>query len=298
MKNKQNIFLLILFVLILLVSFLTIKNEFYYASSNYITNYLDYYVQNYLNMQGDKLFVDGSIFMYVEGDLKYLYSAFYLYVVTYGTTIFKIFMIIFPILLFHKVMSKFYDELYNKFIICKITRMSNKKYINNLIIKNGLCCGLLMVIPKLIFLLILVLFFPVGVSSTHFVSYASFISQAYLYVGFELPPVIMIILDLVLSFLYGVFISIISLIITTLTKTKPISYIIFIFVFIILSIVMVILRQAPIISYMSIYCYANEMMNFTSNINFIYPFVFISVLLIITLVASKIILSGRIKNNI
>ena len=99
--NKSNLIILILILVIFISMFISIKNEFFYNAINYIHNYLEYYVLKYLDGDASKLIVSESPLLYIEGDYVNIFSSIYLYVVSFGTLIFKIFTYIFPILVFY-----------------------------------------------------------------------------------------------------------------------------------------------------------------------------------------------------
>ena len=77
--------------------YLSIKNEYFFNTTNYMENYLNYYVERYLGGNAELLIVDGSALIYVEGEVVQIFSSLYLYVITFGTAIFKIFTYIFPV---------------------------------------------------------------------------------------------------------------------------------------------------------------------------------------------------------
>lgn len=297
-NNKFTIIVLCISLIIFLSIFVTIKNEFYYSSINYINYYLDYYIANYLKGNVFDLIVDGRLLLYIENDLANIFSSLYIYVVSFGSNIFNFFSFISPFIIFYKVSSWLHDELYDKASIPKITRVGLKKYINSSIIVNGIYFGLILFIPRFLYLLILSLFFPIGISSTHYISYSSFISQAFLYVGYNCNPFILILVDLLMSFLYGAVITFISTIIVSFIKNKPLSYLIFMFVLGILSLLPTFLRKTPFIFYISLFNYYNYSNETITKANISIPIIILFIFSILCYFVSKIILRKKVQKNI
>ena len=174
-------------------------------------------------------------------------------------------------------------------------RMGIKKYQNHTIIVNGIYAGTILIIPKILYFILLNIMFPIGVSGLHFISNASFISPPYLYVGYPYNPFVMISLDLLVTFAYGFIISLISIIIISFVRKKTLSYLVFIFSIAFLSIAAFFLKQAPITSYISLYSILEQMSYFTENVNLLKPFIIIAIFFIVLFIATKIILSKKIK---
>jgi len=290
-KNKNNIIIVTFAFLLLLFVFLTIKNEIYYHSFNYIQNYISYYVREYLNGNSDRLFLNEVPLIYIEGNLKNIMSALYIYVATFGTTICQAIFYIFPIIIFHNITRKLYSEINNGFCISNLTRLDSKKYYSNIILKNGILSGFILIIPKLLYFLILILFFPAGQSS-HVITETTFLQPGFIYNAYNYSPYLMIGMDFIITFLYGFFISSFSIIIITFTKNKPLSYLLFAFVFSVLSLVQYIFGQIPIIYYYSIYGYAAS----TTPFNILIPVVKIIGFTFVTSLFAKIIIGRKIRN--
>lgn len=293
--NKFTLIFIILSIFLFILMYLSIKNEYFFNTTNYMENYLNYYVERYLGGNAELLIVDGSALIYVEGEVVQIFSSLYLYVITFGTAIFKIFTYIFPVLIFYIITRNLYDEFYKKYSISKIMRMGIKKYQNHTIIVNGIYAGTILIIPKILYFILLNIMFPIGISGLHFISNASFISPPYLYVGYPYNPFVMISLDLLVTFAYGFIISLISIIIISFVRKKSLSYLVFIFSIAFLSIAAFFLKQAPITSYISLYSILEQMSYFTENVNLLKPFIIIAIFFIVLFIATKIILSKKIK---
>ena len=261
LKDKSTIFVFLGIFLMYLVTFIIIKNEFYFNVINYMPTYLQYYVSEYLIGNVNDLINNNAIYLYIENDLQNIMSAFFIYVATFGVNFCYILSIIVPFIIFAKINRTLFSEINNKYSICKITRIGKKKYYRNLILKNGLISGLILIIPRLIYLLILMLFFPIGVSRTHVLDnyLLSFMTPAYSYVGYSYSPYLMIGLDFIVAFIYGFSIASLAIIIISTIKNKPLTYLIFIFALGILSVLPELINHVPYIYYNSIYYYCNSM---------------------------------------
>lgn len=298
LMNKFTLMVLFVSLFTYLVIYIIIKNEFFYSSINYITDYLDYYITKYLNGNAYDLLIDGKILLYIENDLANIFSSLYIYVVSFGSVIFKIYSFIIPFVIFYIINSSIHCEVYNKFSIPKITRIGIKKYINNTIVVNGIYSGLLLFVPRLIYLLILFVFFPIGISSTHYIAYSSFITQAFLYVGYSYNPFLLILIDLIMSFVYGVILSYISTLIVSLIKNKSLSYAIYLFFLGVLSVLPMTFKEAPFIFYDSLFNYFDQVKKTTTTANVFIPLIILLLFLIISYIITKIVFKKRIEKNI
>ena len=304
LKDKFTKKFIIIFLLFLLLIFFLLKNEFIYNVINYIQNYLNYYIDKYLNGIVADLAYNSQSLIYVENDVKNVASSLFLYVITFGQNLYFIIVIGIILIIFNKVSNEYYSEIYQNGIVNKITRINMKKYLNTNILINSIYYGLIFIIPKILYLLILSFFFPVGVSHTHFIDYASYLSQAFLYNAYALNPYIMIFLDLVLTFLFGIIIYYISLIIVSSIKNKLMSYFIFIVVIIMLSIITTLLptflfNKVAFIFYNSIFVYFSQTLKYEINVNNIYtPIYILFILTVLIGVIAKISLKNGIKRNL
>lgn len=294
-KNSKFRIIIITSLLLYIFLFLCIKNEFFYSASQYNHKYLDYYIQTYLAGHANDLIFENGVMMYIESGIKNIYSGLYLYVVTFSGNIYLLFSILISIYIFYYILSTFYCDVYKGNSLMQIFRIGEKKYIKKTIISNSLYCGLLILIPRIMYYLLLNIFFPNGISYVHFLGDTSFISEKFLYVGYNYSPVLMIFLDFIMSFFYGTIISLISLIIVSIIKNKSLSYIIFIFTISAFSIIPLICHHVPLIFYSSLYTYSN-MVNVSSiEINIYEPIIISIIMLIALLITTKFILKYRIR---
>lgn len=298
LNSKFTLAVLCISLFTFLTIFIAIKNEFFYSSINYITDYLDYYITKYLNGNVSDLLIDGKILLYIENDLSNIFSSLYIYVVSFGSIIFKVYSFIIPFVIFYKINSSLHSEVYNKFSIPKITRVGLKKYANNTIIVNGIYSGLLLFIPRLLYLLILFLFFPIGISSTHYIAYSSFITQPFLYVGYGYNPYILILIDLIMTFIYGMILSYISTVIVSFIKNKPLSYVIYLFSLGVLSILPMIFKEAPFVFYDSLFNYFDQTRITTAKANVFVPLIILLPFSLICYIIAKIVFKRGIEKNI
>lgn len=254
-KNHSTWFMIVGMFLILCLAYVMIKNEFFYDTIHYFERYLRYYITKYLNGNVNDLIVDNSILFYIENDVKSIFSAFYLYVASFGQILYKILSYVLPILIFHKINKLLYNELYNKYCLPQITRMGKNKYLAKTLIVEMLHSSFIIVLPKLLFLIILCIFFPTNVSYTHVITDASFISQPYLYNAYVYSALFLILIDFFVTFIYAMIISLIAIFITCLVQNRALSYLIYITTFLILSLVMYLIGYVPILFYNSLYSY-------------------------------------------
>lgn len=303
LKNKFKskftlIFIGIMFGSFLLI-FLSIKNELFYKVINYIPTYVAYYVDKYLNGNINLLFLNNNILLYVENDVENILSALYIYVVTFSSYIYNFIIIALSILTFRKIYNNYNCEIYKKANVSKILRIGVKKYVNKSIISDSLYYGMLFALPKMIYLIVLLIFFPIGISHNHYIFDASFVSLPFLYSAYNLNAFIVILLDLIMAFFFGIIIYLISLIIASFIKNKPLSYFIFIIVLAILSIIPLLFNGVPFIFYHSIYTYFNYA--FLSNydtINLFIPIYIIIIFCFVLFIIAKIIYSNMVRNNL
>jgi len=302
LKNKlhsKKFLLIILFSLILyLFIYLLIKNEFFYSCTQYIKKYIDYYISNYLSGNASDLIFNNELIMYVESDVMNIYSALYLYAISFNNNIFLIFNIFISLYIFHNIVINYHSEIYNRNSILQIHRIGKKKYIKKTILSNCIYNGIICSLPKIIYFLILCIIFPIGESKIHFLGSTSFIDEKFLYVAYSCSPILIIIFDFLLSFLYGFLISYIALMITSTIKNKSLSYILFIFTIAALSIIPTFFVHVPFVLYNSIYNYYNMISLSSFEINVCEPILLVSSLSIILYFITKFILTKRVEKNI
>ena len=298
LKSKKFKIIIILSLLLYIMLFLCLKNEFFYSGSQYINKYINYYIQNYLTGITNDLIFDNRILMYVESDTINIYSALYLYVVTFNNKIYLLFSILMSIYIFYYISSTFYCDVFNGNSTLQIFRVGEKKYLNKTIISNCIYCGLLFLLPRILYFILLNVFFPNGTSSIHMLGDTSFISEKFMYTGYACSPILMIGFDFLMSFFYGFIISLISLIIVSLIKNKSLSYIVFIFVVASLSIIPIFNWHVPLIFYSSIYNYF-DMLNVSSiEVNVYEPIIIITVFSLLLSIATKYILKYRVRKSL
>lgn len=297
-KNKNNLIIIIFSFVIFISIFLILKGELYYNNINYFKTYIEYYIDKYLGGNISYLFsdYDSSLLFYVENDLQNTLSAIYIYVLTFSNSLFWLLIIAIPILIFNKIHNEFYDELYNKFSINKIVRIGKRKYIFNTIFKRGVSIGLLLLIPRLLYFLLLYLFMPSGVSYTHVLTSIASLTNAFLFLNYSVNPYLLIAIDLLISFLYGFIITELSLFIISLIRNKPLSYLIFIFSICLLSIIFYVLGHPIIISFISVFTYYS-MSNY-DIFNIKYILVDIGVITIFMCILNILVLNIQVGKNI
>ena len=298
LKSKEFKILFFSSLLIYLLLYLIIKNEFFYNAIQYNLKYINYYIDKYLSGNISDIIFNNSIYMYIESDVQNIFSSLYLYVISFNNNIFLLFTIAISIIIFHLISSKFHCDIFKKFSIPKITRIGVKKYIRNEIITNSVYSGLLLLLPRLCYLLILSLFFPNGVSSTHFIESVSFMSEKFLYFGYNCSPFLMIILDLIMVFIYGMILSLISMLIVSCIKNRSLSYLMYIFLLIVLCFVPWYFYEAPLFCYSSIYHYFGFFYEEATQFNVLEPVIIIFIAYLIVRLITRIILNKKVVDNI
>lgn len=298
LKNKKFKIIIIFSFLVYLLLYFLIKNEFFYNATQYTTTYLNYYIKTYLSNVANDLILDNGIIMYIESDVQNIFSSLFLYAVSFNNKIYTIFSIIMTLYIFYYISSIFYNDVFDNGAISKVFRIGEKKYLNETIITNSIYCGLLFLIPKILYFILLSVFFPNGVSYVHFLGDTSFLSEKFLYVAYNCSPMIMICFDFAITFLYGIIVSLISLIIVSLIKNKSLSYIAFIFFISFISILQIILNLSPLIFYNSIYNYFNFYNTISLELNVYEPLIISVILSFALYLITKYTLRYRIRMRI
>ena len=299
LKDKSTILIMLGILLMYILTFAIIKNELYFNIINYVPTYLRYYVSEYLMGNASDLINNNMIYLYIENDLQNVMSAFFTYAATFGVNFCNILTFAIPFVIFVKINKTIFSEVNNKYSICKIIRIDKKKYYRNLILKNGLISGLIIIIPRILYLILLMIFFPTGVSRTHVLdhSYLSFMTQTYSYVGYIYSPYLMIFLDFLVAFIYDFSVSSLSIVISSTIKNKPLSYLIFIFTLGVLFVLPEItFNHVPYLYYNSIYSYGNSLDSFDFNIY--YSLINITIFNTIISFLAKIIYKRGVEKNI
>lgn len=236
--------------------------------------------------------------LFVEEDVIGIYSSFYLYIASFAHKFFSLYMFVIPFVIFSYIIKNLYDEIFNKASISYINRVGLKKYINNRLIINALICGFIIFIPRFLYFLSLNLFFPSSVSNIHFIDSLSFLSQSFLYVGYSYHPLILIVFDFIVSFIYGAFLSCLSILVILLIKNKSLSFVIYGFVLLAVSIFCIAIKIPHIFSYISIFCIYNSSNIDTFSAILYCPLIFINTLFIIVFLIDKIVYKRMVVDNI
>lgn len=230
--DKKNILFTISSLLLYIFSYLSLKIKYFYEIINYIPTYINYYIKTYLNSDINLLISNNKIWFFVENDVQNIFSSIYLYFATQQNIFYTLIMIFTPILIFNFINSRFFDEFHSNFYKHITFRFGKCKYIISKITSYSITGGLLAIVPKLIYFLILSVFFTNGYSLTHYINNASFVQEQFLFFQNGFNPAQLLILDFVITFLYGVIISLLSMIITLISERKLLSYLIFFFIII------------------------------------------------------------------
>ncbi len=297
-NNKNIKRILALCIILFFTIFLTFKSEFFYNVINYFPKYLDYYFENYLHSDISKMLVDDYIKIYMDYDLVNILSAQYLYVFSLGTTLFLLITIIMTIFIFHLIDNTIHNDIYNNFCIPKITRIGNKKYINRTILTKILISGLIMVLPKVFYLVILSLFFPNGSSEMYYINEMLGFDEAFLYNIYNFNSFGMILFDFLMSFFYGIIIANISMIISSLSNNKPLKYVIYIFTVAIISIFMIFIKMPPFIYYNSIFLYFSYYLEGYQTLFVFTPIIISIIFVIITYIINRYSFKKVVLKNI
>lgn len=295
LKSKEFKILFFLSLSVYMVLYFLIKNEFFYNAVQYNLTYINYYINKYLSGNVSDIIFNDSIYMFVESDVKNIFSSLYIYVISFNNILFVLFSISLSIMIHHIILSKFHCDIFKKFSIPKITRIGVRKYVKNEIVTNCIYFGLILMLPRLCYFLILSFVFPVGISTSHFISSMSVISDNFFYLGYDCSPYLMIILDLIISFLYGVILSLISMTVVACSKNKALSYLIYIFILIFLSFTPWYFNEAPIMYYSSIYQYFSF---FYENSNVFKPLIIISIFSLLVGCISNVIVKKKVVDSI
>lgn len=300
MSKKFTKKMIIIFLSILILIFLMLKNEFFFNAINYVAKYFDYYKDKYLNGIFNNLYLGGYLSIYIEGDLQNIISGIYLYGVTFSNVLYPIFMVIVSLIIFSRVSNEYFCELHKKSSSSKIIRIGLDKYVNNTIISNSVYYGLIIMLPKILYFILLLIFFPIGSTLTHYINSATYLeADAFLYQTYLTNPYILIVYDLVLSFIYGVIIYYISLIVVSLSKKQSMSYFVFIFTLAILSIIASKTGQVPIVFWHSFFSYYSQVTQKTIGISSEFsPVIFTLILSIIIGISTKFIYKKAVENTI
>ncbi len=295
LSNKSTLIYILFALIIYNLIFISIKSELFYRGINYMTNYLDYYTNNYLNGNINNLIFNNTPYLFIESDVVNIYSAVFIYVACFSSAIFTFFMFISPMLLFLMILKNIYSDIYNKNMVNHINRIGKNKFINNMLFVYALYMGLLIIIPKILFFLELSIFFPNSVSSVHFIAEASFLSSAFLYTSYNIQPYLLILIDLCVSFIFGISLAFISIIVSSLFRNKAMSYTFIILFFAISSIFSI---KAPFLYLHSIFNFVSYYINDANLFNLYEPLLVGLIYLLVTFVLAKIILKRKIERNI
>lgn len=229
LDSKYIVFLFASLILYIL-SFLSMKNQYFFEIVNYIPTYINKYADKFLGSDISQLISNNKIWIYVENDVEKIFSSIYLFFTTQQSIFYTIIMILVPIAIFYFINKHFYDELHSKFFKNITYRIGTKKYIFTKITTMSLYGGSIALLPKLLYFGILSIFYVDGYSLTHFLSNSSFVQEQYMFFQTNFNPMQFLILDLLMTFGFGILVSLISMIVVVCSERKILSYLLFIFI--------------------------------------------------------------------
>ncbi len=294
LKEKSSKYIIFSIFLIFILSFLSIKNEFFYNVINYFDYYLSYYISKYLNGNINNLIIDGKILIYIENDVQNIMSSLYLYVLSFGQSPFKIYSFLVPLLVFFNVNSNMYEDIYNNCCSTKILRMGINNYNKKTIMSEVIYNSLIITLPRILYLIILCIFFYNGISYNHVIVNASYVNEAFLYIAYVYNPLLLIALDFLVSFAYVSILTLISIFVTCFFKNKSICTLVFITTIMGYSLIMYVLSITPLIFYNSIFSYFS--LGFCNNL--IEPIIMVITQLLIWYIITSLTLKRKIGKTL
>lgn len=294
LKEKSSKYIIFSIFLIFILSFLSIKNEFFYNVINYFDYYLSYYISKYLNGNINNLIIDGKILIYIENDVQNIMSSLYLYVLSFGQSPFKIYSFLVPLLVFFNVNSNMYEDIYNNCCSTKILRMGINNYNKKTIMSEVIYNSLIITLSRILYLIILCIFFYNGISYNHVIVNASYVNEAFLYIAYVYNPLLLIALDFLVSFAYVSILTLISIFVTCFFKNKSICTLVFITTIMGYSLIMYVLSITPLIFYNSIFSYFS--LGFCNNL--IEPIIMVITQLLIWYIITSLTLKRKIGKTL
>lgn len=228
--RKTKIYIMVITVIFFLIYYM-LRTRYFYEIINYFDDYIRYYTENYLDGNIGNLIESNMLSLFIENDVMNIISAPFIYCVSHQSFIFNILLVIMPLIIFYLIHSKLYDEVHNGFIINKISRIGYSTYEKTILISNIIYGGLLAVLPKIIFYIFLSFFLGNGFSNVHFINNLNFIDNLSLSLLISNNQLLLVFVDLLMTFLYGLLISLISIIVIFLSKKNINSYASFILAF-------------------------------------------------------------------
>lgn len=222
--EKKTIIYLLIITLMFFLMYYMMRTNYFYEIINYVDDYIRYYTDNYLNGNIGNLIESDVLSIFVENDVMNIISAPFVYCVLHQSLIFNILLVIIPLIIFYLIQSNLYDEVHNGFMINKILRIGYVTYEKTILISNIIYGGLLMVLPKVIFYIFLSFFLSNGFSNVHFINNLNFIDNLSLSLLINNNQLELVCFDLFITFLYGILVSLISIIVIFLSKKSINSY--------------------------------------------------------------------------
>lgn len=271
--DKKVVFFLIISILLFIISFLILKSNLLYDSANYIDSYISYYTNEYLGGDFSKLIVNNSFMIFIENEVMKLVSAPYIYCLISQQNIYMIYVLILPLLLFYLIFEKLYDEIHNGMVRIKVLKIGLKKYIFSTLVYNCLFAGIISVIPKIIYYTFLCMFYSGNYSQSHVLT--NIIDYDLLNVFLNYNPIHLVIMDFIGSFMLGVFVALLTMMVVLICQKKVNTYFGFIFSLLTITIIATIVNNyskkliiAPLLLWSSVFKVL--MTSFGLNVSLLY----------------------------
>ncbi len=154
-------------IIIYLLTFIVFKTDLYIESTEYINDYLNYYIFEYL--EGNISLLSNGVFydMYIEADMQNLISAEYVYKLSHFTIPFLFLMLLTPFIVYQLTFNAFHSEVHEKASINFITIVGRTKFYFSKVVSTLLSIMTVVVVPRVVYLLLVIVFFNVGFSELH-----------------------------------------------------------------------------------------------------------------------------------
>ncbi len=218
--DRSFLLLVILIFIFFLLNFLSIKKGYYYAATDKLIDVPYDQLYTYFQGDGSRMFVDKMMLMYHPYNYDTIFSTIPLYFATFSTTVFRVFTFILPVLIFFLVYRSIGSEILSGFYQSILLKIGKFRYMMGSMIGCGLLGGLVCIVPKLLYFCMLRLFFVGGYSPDMLITNGNVVYETFLVSKYSLGPLELFLVDLGMSFLYGIFLALLALAIIILLRNR------------------------------------------------------------------------------
>ena len=231
-KTRDSYVVVILVFSLYLASYLSIKYIFIDEVFEYFNDYFKYYITNYIDGDLGLLVETNTRRLFIEEELTGILGFQVIYKLTHYTTPFVLLMLSTPIVIFYVTFKLNNDFINNNASSVYSIRKGKSGFITRQFLSTYITQLIVNVLPRILFILMLVTFFGTNYSVIHTLDNTRIAGGTLFFFMIDFHPTITVLMDVVTLILYVSLYFVISLFSMMVTKNKNLSFVIYVLIII------------------------------------------------------------------